>query len=51
MILWWGLPGVAAAAVVTNFFSYLVFPLFFRKGRAGVRLFLRSMSPVRPGGK
>ena len=48
MILWWGVPGVAAAAVVTNFFTYLVFPLFFRKGRAGVRLFLRSLLPVLP---
>ncbi|MBS1370639.1 MAG: flippase [Lentisphaeria bacterium] len=48
MISWWGLTGVAAAAVVTNFSIYLVFPLFFRKGRVGVRLFLRSLLPVLP---
>ena len=46
MIRLWGVTGVAVAAFLINFATYLVFPLPFRKGRQGVRLFLRAMLPI-----
>ncbi len=45
LIHFWGLSGVVVASLITNVAIYLFFPIFFRKGRFGVRLFLRSLLP------
>ena len=46
LIAKFGVFGAVYATLVVTFCSYFLFPLFFRKGRQGVRLFLRAMTPV-----
>lgn len=38
--------GAVYATLAVTFCSYFIFPLPFRKGRQGVRLFLRAMLPI-----
>ena len=46
LIRCWGVSGAAVAALATTAAIYLLFPVFSRKGRYGVRLYLRSLLPV-----
>lgn len=41
-----GLCGAVVATLITTGAIYLLFPLFSRKGRFGIRLYLRSMLPL-----